>query len=155
MTDAPAPPATATEARAVLDARMADKDWGERVSNGDPNAKQELRDLAAKIAAGGDDTVAVAMNGKLPDMPTSDQRIMAHTAALFRELGIRDEVTSEFLRGKQVSPQEYEMVANWKKEHMGNAEWVQKYLSGDVEARQKMTIANSVLVNGVKSEKAA
>ena len=151
----PAAPATATEARAVLDARMADKDWGSRVFNGDPAANKELRELTAQVAAGGEDVVAAAMSGELPDMPTGDQRIMAGTAEMLRELGIRDEVTANFLRGEGVTPQEYELVANWKREHMGDAEWTAKFLSGDVKARQQMMLANSVLVNGIKSEQAA
>jgi hypothetical protein len=153
--DAPAaPPKTATEARAVLDTRMADKDWGGRVFNGDIAANKELRDLTAMVAAGGADTVTVAMNGNPVNMPTTEQAQMAHTAGLFRELGIRDEVTSQFLRGEQVTPQEYELVANWKKEHMGDADWVKKYLSGDVKARQQMMLADSVLVNGIKGKAA-
>jgi hypothetical protein len=147
----PAPPKNATEARTVLDARKADKDWGERVFSGDVAANKELYELTAMVAAGGDDTVAVAMSGNPANMPTTDLHQMAHTAGWFRELGIRDEVTSEFLRGGQVTPKEFELVTNWKKEHMGDAEFVKKYLSGDVKAQQLMTIANSVLVNGAKS----
>jgi hypothetical protein len=150
-----APPKTATEARTVLDARKADPAWSGRYLAGNPAAKKEFDDLTAMVAAGGDDTVAVAMNGHPANMPTTDQHQMAHTTALFRELGIRDEVTREFLQGKQVTPQEYELVANWKKEHMGDADWVKKYLSGDVKARQQMMIADTVLVNGIKREAAA
>jgi hypothetical protein len=155
MTDQATPPTTATEARAVLDARMADKAWEGRVFNGDVAANKELRELTAMVAGGGADTVTAAMTGNPAYMPTTEQHQMAHTAALFRELGIRDEVTSQFLRGEQVTPQEYELVANWKKEHMGDEDWVKKYLSGDVKASQQMMIANSVLVNGVKSDAAA
>lgn len=154
MTDAlqqPTPPATATEARTVLDARLADKDWSTKVFAGDAAANKELHELTAMASRGGDDTVAAAMNGHPAYMPTTEQNQMAHTATLFRELGIRDEVTREFLQGKQVTPHEYELVKNWKKEHMGDAEFVKRYLSGDVKASQQMTIANSILVNGVKS----
>jgi hypothetical protein len=155
MTDQPAPlapPANATEARTVLDARMADKDWGGRVFNGDVGANKELRELTAMVAAGGADTVTVAMNGNPVNMPTTEQAQMAHTTALFRGLGISDAVTSQFLRGEQVTPQEYELVANWKKEQMGDEAFVKRFLSGDVKARQQMLIADTVLVNGVKSK---
>jgi lysophospholipase L1-like esterase len=158
MTDQPAPltpPANATEARAVLDARMADKDWGGRVFSGDIAANKELRELTAMVAAGGNDTVTVAMSGNPANMPTTDQAQMAHTTALFRQLGIRDEVTSQFLRGEQVTPQEYEAVANWKKEQMGDEAFVKRFLAGDVKARQQMLIADTVLVNGIKSKAAA
>jgi hypothetical protein len=145
----PAPPKTATEARTALDARMADKDWGDRVLNGDVTASKEFCDLTAMSAAGGDDTVAVAMGGNPANMPTTDQAHMAHTAVLFRELGIRDEVTSQFLRGEQVTAQEFELVANFKKEQMGDEAFVKRFLSGDVKARQQMLIADTVLVNGI------
>jgi hypothetical protein len=153
MTDQPAPltpPANASEAQIVLDARKADPAWGGKIFNGDATANREFRDLTAMIAAGGDDTAAVAMTGNPVNMPTTDQAHMAHTAALFRELGIRDEVTSQFLRGEQVTPQEYELVANWKKVNMGDEAFVKRFLSGDVEARQQMIIADTVLVNGIK-----
>ena len=144
----PAPPKNATEARTVLDARVADKAWEGRVFAGDIAANKELRDLTAMVAGGGDDTVTVAMTGNPVNMPTTELHQMASTAGWFRELGIRDEVTAEFLRGGKVTAQEFEAVSNWKKIQMGNEEWVKKYLSGDVEARQKMMIANTVLVNG-------
>jgi hypothetical protein len=151
----PAAPANAIKARAVLDTRMADKDWGGRVFNGDVAANKELRDLTAMVAAGGADTVAVSMNGNPANMPTTDQAQMAHTTAIFRELGIRDEVTREFLQGKQVTAQEYELVANWKKEKMGDSDFVKRFLDGGVKERQLMTIANSVLVNGIKGQSGA
>jgi hypothetical protein len=154
----PEPPKTATEARTVLDARMADKDWGGRIFNGDAGANKELRELTAMVAAGGADTVAVAVAGNPVRMPTTEQAHMAHTAALFRDLGIRDEVTSQFLRGEQVTPLEYELVANWKKTAMGDNSaggFVERYLAGNVEAKQKMLIADSVLTNGIREEKAA
>jgi hypothetical protein len=150
-----APPKTASEASAVLAARQADRDWGAKVFAGDPNANKEFRELTAMVSAGGDDTVTVAMNGNPVYMPSTDLHQMAHAAGWFRELGISDQIISEFLRGGQVTPQEYEAVANWKKEHMGDEDWVKKYLSGDVKARQQMMLADTVLVNGVKSEKAA
>jgi len=155
MTDAlqqPAPPATATEARTVLDARLADKDWGAKVFAGDAAANKELHELTAMASRGGDDTVAAAMNGHPAYMPTTEQHQMAHTAALFRELGIRDDVTSQFLRGEQVTPQEYELVANFKKEMMGDEAFIKRFLNGDVKARQQMLIADTVLVNGIKNK---
>jgi hypothetical protein len=150
-----APPKTATEAKAVLDSRKADKDWGAKVFSGDVAANKELKDLVAMIAAGGADTVTVAMNGNPANMMSTESAHMAHTTAMFRELGIRDEVTSQFLRGEQVTPQEYELVKNFKKERMGDEAFVKRFLSGDVKARQEMMIADSVLVNGVKSNAAA
>ncbi len=67
-------------------------------------ARKEFDKLTAKIAAGGEDTVAVAMAGNPVHMPTTEMHQMAHTAEMFRSLGIRDEVTNQFLRGEKVSP---------------------------------------------------
>ncbi len=38
---------------------------------------------------------------------------------------------------------------------MGSLDFVKRYLSGDIKAAQQMTLANSVLVNGVKEAKSA
>jgi len=158
MSDTFTLPATATEARTQLDAKLADKDWGARVLNGDVAANKELRELSHKSAESGDDVVAaaLALSGKDAYGPgtTSDQRVMASVAEEWRSLGIRDEVTAQFLRGEKVSAAEYELVKNWKTTAMGDQDFVKKFLAGDSVARQKMTIANSVLVNGIKDSAA-
>jgi hypothetical protein len=158
MTDAPAVPATATEARAVLDARISDKAFGDRIFAGDVTAKNELAALHAKIHAGGEDVIDAAMNGKLPDVPSSEQRQMAGAAEWFKDLGVRSEVAAQFLKGEKVSAAEYEMVVNWKKTAMGDNSpggFVERYLAGNAEAKQKMLICNSVITNGIREEKAA
>ena len=152
-----ATPTNATEARAVLDARLADKDWGARLLNGDVAAKRELDDLHVKITAGGDDVVASVFSGsalvnKNPNglgLP-SEIREMAVAVEHFRELGIADGIAEQFLRGERVSKEEYAKVEAWKRTVMSSKDFVDRFMSGDLEARQKMTIANSVLVNGVK-----
>lgn len=158
MTDAPTIPSTATEARAILDARISDSAFAERFCAGDVAAKKEIDALHAKINAGGDDMIDAAMNGKLSDVPSSEQRMVAGTAEWFRELGIRDEVTSQFLKGQKVSAEEYEMVVNWKKTAMGDNSpggFVERFLSGHAESKQKMLLADSVITNGIREEKAA
>jgi hypothetical protein len=146
----PAPPKTATEAQTVLAALKADPVWSERFLGGDVTATKDFRDLTALAAVGGDDTVAVAMSGNPVNMPTTELAHISHTAAMFRELGIRTEVASQFLRDEPVSALEYELVSNWKKEHMGDEDFVKRFLSGGIKERQQMLIANSVLVNGIK-----
>jgi hypothetical protein len=145
MTDAPAAPATATEARAVLDARMADKAWGDRVYSGDAAANQELRDLTAKVAAGGDDAVAVAMSGKLPDMATGDQRIMASTADWLRDIGFPPKAIQETLAGREPTAADVERARTWKARAMKNQDYVKRYLSGDGDAIREMTACDVVL----------
>lgn len=82
------------------------------------------------------------------------QKQMAATVDHFRGLAIDDGVTKQFLSGERVSPHEYQLVCNLKRELMGDAEFVRAYLAGDVKANKRMTIINSVITNGVKVEKA-
>jgi hypothetical protein len=150
----PAPPANSTEARAALNLKIADPAWGERFLNGDVAARREYDDLVGKVATGGDDVVASVMNGTVPTSdhvaaPT-DIREMSVAVDMFRDMGIKEEITANFLRGEQVSPAEYKAVANWKRSAMNDPTFTKAYLSGDQEAGRKMTIANTVLVNGVK-----
>jgi hypothetical protein len=148
----PAAPANATEAQTRLTSLVANKEWGAKIEAGDVAAKREMRELTAMIAAGGDDVAAAIVGGdQLPGSATTDQRHMAGAAEMFRELGIRTEVTQQFLSGHQVSAKEFELVSNWKKLQMRDAEWVKLYLSGDLKAQHQMTLANSVIANGVKS----
>jgi hypothetical protein len=71
---------------------------------------------------------------------------------LLRELGIRDEVVMQTLSGREVSQAEFEAVKNWKERTMRDPEFTKKYLSGDPDARQKMTLAAIVLSSNVKTE---
>jgi hypothetical protein len=160
MTDTSVP-ATATEARALLDARISDKAFGERFLNGDAAARAEISALHEKIAAGGDDVVESVIKGIAPEaspdgiLPNAEHRQMVSTVEMFRELGIRDEVTRQFLKGEGVTAAEYELVSNWKKMAMGSKDFRDRYLSGDSDARQRMMLADSVLVNGIKESGAA
>jgi hypothetical protein len=147
----PAPPANATEARARLDALIADKARGAKLVAGDAEVTREYRELRAK-ADNPDpaDTVAAAMSGNLGEMPDSSVKMMAETAGMLREIGIREEVIADTLRGHEVSPNEYKLVEAWKARQMKDPVFVKAYLSGDPEARQKMTLAAIVLSGSIK-----
>lgn len=147
-----AAPQTATEARAALDARIADKEFGARVLAGEIAANAEMVELTTKIAAGGDDVMTAAMNGSAAD---EEQRMMAGITDMFRAAGIRDEVTREFLSGKPVSKEEFRLVEGWKASRMKDAAFVEKFMSGDAEAVRLMLTANSVLAKGPPPEVAA
>lgn len=158
MTDQPKTidvPATATDAQTQLNTLTGDAAWTARFVNGDPAAKRDFEALTT-VATGGsssaEDVVTSVMSGKGPQPGNSAERQMVGVVEAFRDLGIRDEVTQEFLSGKQVTPEAYQLVAGWKKESMGSADFVKRFLAGDVKAKQQMTIANTVLVNGIKSE---
>jgi hypothetical protein len=151
MTDQP-PPANATEARAVLDARIADKGFADRVFAGDIAAKKELDALHAKIHAGGDDVVVEAMTGKLPEGATSDQRLMAETAAWMREKGFPERAIQETLSDKKPTPEDVERARLWKTMAMKNEDFVKRYLAGDGAARLEMDAADVVLTIGARAK---
>src|SRR3954454_722825 len=122
----PAPPAvTATDAQNHLNALTADNSWRDKFLNGDVAAVKEFKTLTGAIVDGGtaDDVVTSVMGGKAPELGNSEQRHMARYVDYAREMGIADGVTKQFLSGEKVTPQEYEAVANLKRELMGSAEF--------------------------------
>ncbi|EIG63480.1 hypothetical protein [Bradyrhizobium sp. WSM1253] len=148
---------TATDAQAQMNALTGDKGWVDRFLTSDPAAVKEFKALTGAIVDGGaaDDVVASIMGGKAPELGNTVQREMASTVEMFREMAIDDGVTKQFISGEKVSAQEYQAVANLKRELMGSAEFVEAYLGGDLAAKKRMSIINAVLVNGVKVETAA
>lgn len=152
MTDQAAPPANAIEARTVLDSRMADPEWGAKIFAGNPDANRELRELTSKAASSDDSVVAAVMSGEPGRMPTTETHIMAGTAGMLREVGVSEEAIEQTLKGHQVSEQEYKLVQAWKGRHMKDPEFVKRFLNGDTEAREKMTLANIVLSGGIKGQ---
>jgi hypothetical protein len=147
----PAPPANAQEARTRLEALIADKDRGAKLLAGDAEVNREYRELRAK-ADNPDpaDQVAVAMSGNLGDMPDSSTKEMAAAADMFREIGIREEVIEETLRGRELTPLEFKLVEGWRTRAMRDPIFVKAFLSGDPEARQKMTLSAMALSGGIK-----
>jgi hypothetical protein len=147
----PAPPANAAEARTRLDALLVDKDRGAKLLAGDAEVNREYRELRAK-ADNPDpaDTVAAAMSGNIGEVPDSEVALMANTAGMLRDIGVRESIIEETLRGHEVTEQEYKLVEAWKARQMRDPVFVKAFLSGDAEARQKMTLAAIVLSGGIK-----
>jgi hypothetical protein len=148
----PAPPANAAaEARTRLDGLIKDREFGAKLLSGDANANREFSELQAKAdSIDPADQVAVALSGKIGEMPDSSVKMMAETAGMLREIGIRESIIEETLRGHMVTQQEYDLTAAWKARQMKDPVFVKAYLSGDAEARQKMTLAAIVLSGGIK-----
>jgi hypothetical protein len=145
-------PANAIEARAALDSRKADPEWGAKIFAGDADANRELRELTAKAAGSDESVVAAVMSGEPGRMPTTETHIMAGTAGMLREVGIHEEIIKQVLKGHEVTEQEYKLVEAWKARHMKDPEFVKRFLNGDVEAREKMTLANITLAGGIKGK---
>lgn len=144
-------PQTAPEARTALNAKLEDPAWSTAYLAGAADQKREFEELTTTITKGGGDGLAAALAGEpLPVVPNSEQRQTADMVQWFRELGIPDGATSQILRGEKVTPEELRATVNWKTAAMSDPSFVQKYLGGDAEAKRKMVLANSIIINGAK-----
>ena len=63
---------------------------------------------------------------------------MSETAGMLRKIGIREEIIEQTLKGHEVSSEEYKLVEAYKARQMKDPVFVNAFLSGDPEARQKM-----------------
>jgi hypothetical protein len=148
----PAPPANAQEARTRLDALIADNGKSAKLLAGDVQINREFAELSA-LAAGEDaSTIAQALSGDIGEMPNSQLKMAAETAGMLRDIGINERVISQVLQGHEVSPEEYKLTEAWRKRQMQDPVFVKAYLSGEPEAREKMTLASIILSGGVKGQ---
>jgi hypothetical protein len=155
MSEAAAPPAaptSAVEARGRLDTLIADKDWGAKLLAGDTNANREFRDLQNMADKSDDSTIATAMSGNLGPMLDSQVKMLAETAGLLREAGIREEVVEQTLRGHIVTEQEAQLVSAYKSRLMKDPTFVRSFLSGDPEAKQKIMLISIIESGGIKGQ---
>ena len=148
----PVVPTNAVEARGRLDTLIADKDWGAKLLAGDTNANREFRDLQNMADKSDDSAIATALSGNLGDMPSSSVKLMANTAGVLRDIGIKEGVIEEVLKGHEVSAEEYKLTEVWKARQMKDPVFVRSYLSGEPEAREKMTLADIILSGGIKGQ---
>ena len=51
-----------------------------------------------------------------------------------------------------MTQQEHDMVVRWKADHMGDSEWVKKFLAGEREHVRLMTLANISLSAPIKTD---
>jgi len=115
----------------------------ERVHRGDDQAK-EAKSLADRVAA--------AMTGDQRSLSDPEAKQMNTTAAMLREIGIRDDVVTQALSGHEVTRAEFDVVKNWQTRATRDQEFTKRYLTGDPEAHQKMTLAAIVLSSDIKGE---
>lgn len=79
-----------------------------------------------------------------PTLPTS----------MLKDVGFTPLSIKETLEGRPASQAEVDMATKWKADHMSNTEWVKRLMSGDVEAKRHLLVANVILSSPLKSEKA-
>jgi hypothetical protein len=155
----PPPESTPVEASNRLSTLTGDKLWVEKLLTKDPATTKEFRDLTELSSKR--DSVEIAMaNGGTQDysasgvIPDSDTRIMSETAGMLRGLGIREEVIKSSLAKQEVTQQDYDLAAAWKTQHMKDADFVKKYLAGDVESVRQMMLANILVSSPIKPKAA-
>lgn len=152
----PAPPSTPAEAVTRLEQLKSDTAWRDQFLAGNGPHVQEYRDLSELVAKG--DNVDKAMAGIMHDgifQPAGHMQMMS-MASMLRDLGIRDEITKDVLADTHtVTRAEYDATQRWKAAAMRDQDFVKRYLAGDGEPKQKMTLANIILTGGVREEKTA
>jgi hypothetical protein len=130
---------------------IKDREFGAKLLSGDAAANKEFGELQAKAdSVDPADQVAVALSGDIGDLPDSSTKEMAAAAGMLREIGVRESIIEEVLRGHMVTEQELKLTEAWRSRQMKNPAFVRSFLSGDPEARHLMTLSAIIVSGGVK-----
>jgi hypothetical protein len=125
--------------------------WVEKLELGDGATRQEFDELA-KAASEANPAEAV-LAGLVPEVASSELRLMEHTASTLREIGIRDSIISDVIAGTHtVTKEEWDLTVQWKKDHVEDPEWSKALLSGNAKARRELTLATIILNGGIRGE---
>lgn len=151
----PAPAPTPDEAAAKLAELRGSQDWTAKFLAGNGPELAEYRKLS-EIALNSGDKITKAMAGMLDDAPFQDSAHMLNigTASMLREAGMGNDVIRQVLSGGTVTQQERDAATQVKAKLMGNADFSKRYLAGDAEAKQQMTLLNIVLSSSVQEQRA-
>lgn len=137
-TDTPAqdtaPPADVQAAVGRRGELMADAEWRSRYLAGGAAERAEMAQLNTTIVG------PAVVTG-----PVVDPSEVEHV----RAMGVEDErIVAQI--GQPVSRFEFDAVTRWKRSHLQDPTFRAKLMSGDWEARRKMTICNIILSSPVK-----
>jgi hypothetical protein len=143
----------AIEAHARLAELAADPEWSQKLLDSDADTRREFDRLTALVASGSDADLALA--GIMPKNhidygPGASLRNQIETVPLLRQMGVNDESIRQLLEGSPVTKAEHALAVQWRDQHMGDAEWRGKLLSGDYDARRELTLASIIMAAGVK-----
>jgi hypothetical protein len=154
----PKDPKTPTEAAGRLNELKSIDGWTKLYLAGSgPHVAEfnKLQEIASSGAAEADPVKAV-MSGNVPEMASSEIRLMEHTASTLREIGIRDSIIKDVIAGThEVTKEEWDLTVQWKKDHMENPEWVKALLGGNAKERRELALATIILTGGIRKEKRA
>lgn len=151
LPDVPPPFASADQAQARLAELQQSQEWIGRLMSGDPKARGEF-DAIHQMIAGADDQVdrAIAGNadpvlGEVAIEGELSTRQTAEAITGLRELGLRDEVVAEAIRGAVYPESVVRQAADLKRTRMSDPEWTKKFLAGSAAERREMTLMNVIL----------
>jgi hypothetical protein len=133
------PPATpADQARAQIEALKANPEWVKRHLGGDHATREELARLHEL-------THTPAPGSIISGMPTAaaqNAEMADHLSTLF---DISPGIMEEIRQGKPASLDEHRLAVGRKAARMSDPAWVNRYMTGDAEARREMWLLNSIL----------
>jgi hypothetical protein len=130
-----------------------DREKGQKLLNGDVATRREM-DALVREAATDANPARAAMSGNLPEIPTSEQRLMANMATWLREEGISEEAIEQALSNREISQAEHDAAKNWKEQKLSDGDWVKKWLSGDALCKKEMKYASIILTSTIKGKAA-
>ncbi|MET4034438.1 hypothetical protein ABIB94_008346 [Bradyrhizobium sp. JR7.2] len=131
---------SATEARAALDAKMADTAWADRYLNGDASARQEFSDLTRAVTTG---------SGA---MANSDAWAKGG-ADYLASRGITSGEIQDTLSGKAPTADEYQSARTAKQSLMASKTFQQQYSDGEPDALRQMTKHNDIITRWESANK--
>jgi hypothetical protein len=151
LADTPAapPPTETSAARAHATAEIArlkaDPAFAQRLLRGEGDALNMVAQLSRAI-----NTPTAVIVGGEPNPAEIQQRLDSWTA--FADLS--PEVTEQLENGQPVSQAEYKMAQQTKARLMSDKQWCAKYLDGDRQARQQMSLISIILSSQIAAEPA-
>jgi hypothetical protein len=147
-------PATVSAADAQIAFMIHDKKFGERLLGGDRaalaefNAAHEVKENeAGKIdqLLDGNAEFPLFQMGVPGQLPIQAQ--VAEVDAM-RTLGLSDGAIRQAFEGAPVPKAEFEMVRMLKERLLSDKEFIEKFLSGNMEAARQFKLINIVMTNG-------
>lgn len=144
----PDKPTNAVEASARLQALASDKDFAQRLLNGDPAVRKEFDQLNAAVAAG--DLTDLVMAGVVPAGAINygdhaSLRDQADAVPMLRAAGISDGAIRQLLEDRPVSRAEYDAVKQFQTARHRDPDWQKRLLAGDHAAGREQLLMSIVL----------
>lgn len=152
----PAPAPTPDQAATKLTELRGNKEWVTKFLAGNGPEVQEYGKLSEIALSKGDqDKVGLAMAGQYLPVNDSEHLTRMGTASMLRDAGIGDDVIRQALSGSPVTQQERDAAEKLKAKLMRNSDFSKKYLAGDGEAKEQMTLLQIITSSDVKQEQQA